>query len=97
MFFPCAQTEGFTRPSEVGPYEEKDAIYLFSSTAPTDNIESASAGAPRYFQLPFPSFPTELQTIIPFLAAIVAPIVDGFVLPSKSWYVWFWLVLLKTV
>jgi len=26
----------------------------------------------------------ELQTIIPFLEAIVAPIVDGFVLPSKS-------------
>ena len=44
---PTAHTSGFTRPSLLGPLEEKAAIFPSLLTAPTQRILSASAGAVR--------------------------------------------------
>ena len=61
---PTAQTSGFILPSAVGPLEEKNAISMESSIAPTVITPLADAGMPTV-PLPGPELPAATQTTIP--------------------------------
>ncbi len=80
---PLAQTSGFVRPSAVGPRDEKLATVPAASTAPTESILKASAGAISELA-DEPELPIASQTTMPRPAAMLAPIVVTAVAPSKS-------------
>ena len=84
---PLAIKSGLIRPSLVGPCDENVERIPWESTAPTERIESASAGQLIYFQLLAPSFPAAATTIIPTRAEIFAAREITLVLPSRSEYV----------
>ena len=82
---PIAETSGLILLSKLGPVELNEALNPVRSTAPTLNMESASAGDEMYFQLADPSFPAEMVQIIPRLLAQTAANVLRAVLPFISW------------
>ena len=87
---PMAMTSGFTRPSCVGPTDEKGAFSPSGLMAPTVSISWASAGMHIYFHGPMPALPAELTSIMPFRASMEAVRLMSVVFPSSSSYVTLW-------
>ena len=84
---PHARSSGFTRPSAVGPLEEKLAIAPLSVAAPQVMTLYASAGARSEAvagSLSWPSLPAAVQQTTPFAVAMLTALVVTAMSPFRS-------------